>query len=184
MWNSVCMGPPSDFVRLSAGILCEGRYVRVIYLISTCSQMKWWAMSMCLEWTWYEASFFSDIVPWLSQCSMVSPSVGTSRQVSRFLSHNASSTQWLVAMYSASQEDATMVCCFFELQDITPLPSVNRYLSRTGFPIRLKHRKVEIGQEKMLWIDVERKLSVRAVVKERRLRRLSLQGGRWTTNKT
>ena len=50
-----------------------------------------------------------------------------------------------------------------------------RCLSRTGFPTQLKCKKVEVGQEKTLWIDIEGKLSARAVAKERRLRRLSLQ---------
>ena len=54
------------------------------------------------------------------------------------------------------------------------------YLSRTGFLIRLKSNKVEIGQERTLLIDVKQKLSERAVVKERRLGRVFPQERRWT----
>src|SRR5882724_8751663 len=46
-------------------------------------------------------------------------------------------------------------------------------LSRMGFPIRLKHKKVEIGQEKIILIEVKGKLSARAVVKEKKLGWLS-----------
>jgi len=44
-------------------------------------------------------------------------------------------------------------------------------MSRMGFLIRLKSNKVEIGQERTF----KQKLSVRAVMKERRLRRVFLQ---------
>src|SRR5882724_5743958 len=53
-------------------------------------------------------------------------------------------------------------------------------LSRTGFPTRLKSKKVEIGKEKMSQMIVKEKLSKRAVVKEDGLRWVYLQERRLT----
>jgi len=58
------------------------------------------------------------------------------------------------------------------------------HLSRTGFLIQLKSKKVKISEEKMSQMLIKEKLSERAVVKENGLRRVYLQEGRITPNGT
>src|SRR5882672_9433042 len=48
-------------------------------------------------------------------------------------------------------------------------------LSRTGFPTQLKSKWVGIGQERTSGVNVKERLSKRAVVKEKRLGKVSLQ---------
>jgi len=57
-------------------------------------------------------------------------------------------------------------------------------VSRTGFPIQLKSREVDIGNEKMSQMTVKEKLSERAVVKENGLRQVCLQERRITPKGT
>jgi hypothetical protein len=68
---------------------------------------------MCLEQAWNDASFVSEIVPILSQKSVVGSFWGIPRQANKLQSQRASLAQWFVAIYSASHKEAVTVCCFF-----------------------------------------------------------------------
>jgi len=57
---------------------------------------------------------------------------------------------------------------FDDFMDISDTTHPN-LVSRTGFPTRLKSKKVEISKEKTSQMIVKEKLSERAVLKERRL---------------
>jgi len=80
-----------------------------------------------------------------------------------FAAHAAHCNLLLPAAISAAQATSS-----FQLKNL-PIKlqrNLGSTLSRTGFPIQLKSKEVEIGNEKMSQMIIKEKLSERAVVKE------------------
>ena len=125
--NPSNFGLVSTFVKMLDRFSAVGMYVTKIFPSSTASQMKWYRRSICLVWEWYLLSFASAITPWLSQLIFIASTFAPQISSTKLRSHSTSFTTCVCAMYSASVLDNTMICCFFELQDIAPDPKWNKY---------------------------------------------------------
>src|SRR5277367_51819 len=89
--------------------------------------MKWKCTSMCLVRAWYVESLDSAMAPWLSQKIVVGPLRSAESSERSLRSHMASFAACVRPTYSDSVLERVMMGCFFELQDIAPLPIKKAY---------------------------------------------------------
>jgi len=77
----------------------------------SCSQMKWYQISMCLEWDIIEREFTILSVLWLSYRRGNGQGNSTPRMVRRRYSQRASLSAWERTIYWASVDDRAVVHC-------------------------------------------------------------------------
>ncbi len=122
-----CRSLANAFVNTSATISWVGQYLKPISPLSNFSRMKWCCMSMCFVWKWWVGFFASAMHPWLSHMMAVAPTCTSPTSAINFLNHMASLVHWLVAMYSASVVDKTIVGCLLQFHEMAPTPTKNTY---------------------------------------------------------
>ena len=117
LWNLTC---PRLLVNMSAGFSAPLTKYSLASLSSTCCQMKWYHISMCLDlflWTGLDPR---KMDPWLSPCMGIGPTFIPSLD-KRVLIHFACLQQSHKAIYSALVDDKAMVFCAWDCQEIDAL---------------------------------------------------------------
>ena len=123
--NSSNLGCTRGFMNMSVTFSEVGMYLTRILLSSTASQMKWYLRSMCFVHKWNLLSLANAIAPWLSHSMVSGPLEFPCISLTKFQSQIASLAACVCTTYSASVLDSATMLCFFELQDIAPLPKWN-----------------------------------------------------------
>ena len=123
-----CFWRLNPVVRLSAVISCVGIYCNQMILSITASQMKWWWISMCLDFASLTGFFVRSIAPWLSVQRTVASSPGPwPSSVRNCHIHLSSFVASARAIYSASIVDKATVTWSLLLYAIASLFNITTY---------------------------------------------------------